>query len=52
MNGRQSHRSNIQQVGGGVWGDGAGIWRRTTNYKKAGGPRVIMSADADTEEEC
>lgn len=27
-----------------------GIWRRNTNYKKAGGPHVIMS-DADTEEE-
>lgn len=32
-------------------GGGAGIWRRNTNYKKAGGPHVIMSADADTEEE-
>lgn len=35
-------------TGGGGW---AGIWRRNTNYKKAGGPHVIMSADADTEEE-
>lgn len=37
------------------WGGGGGwswnLERRTTNYKKAGGPRVIMSADADTEEE-
>lgn len=35
-----------------TWGGGgAGIWRTNTNYKKAGGPHVIMSADADTEEE-
>lgn len=32
-------------------GGGDGIWRRNTNYKKAGGPGVIISADADTEEE-
>lgn len=46
MKGRQSHRSNIQQEG-----NGDGIWRRNTNYKKAAGPGVIISADADTEEE-
>lgn len=44
-----NHTDQIYSRRGG--GDGAGIWR-TTNYKKAGGPHVIMSADADTEEEC
>lgn len=50
-------RKAITQIkytaGGGGWGvggDGAGIWRRNTNYKKAAGPGVIISADADTEE--
>lgn len=41
--------TQIKYTAGG--GDGAGIWRRNTNYKKAGGPGVIISADADTEEE-
>lgn len=43
--------TQIKYTAGG-WGgaDGAGIWRRNTNYKKAAGPGVIISADADTEE--